>query len=381
MDASDTSDMRRRVTMADVAKRAGVHATTVSLALRNHPRLPEKTRTRIQNLAREMGYAPDPWIRALVDYRSKIKPRAFRPGIAYVTNWATRWGWKEVTAHPDFHQGACDRAAELGFNIEHFWLREPGLTHGRLSQMLYTRGIQGVIIASHGREMGDALQLDWANFSAVKIDYFPHKPAVHNVTNNQCDIVRLAMQRVMAAGYRRIGMVMHRGWDHSVDHLWTAGYLCEQQALPEDVHVPAHLFPESHPVERWLTESRGDVTADREALREWIERYRPEVILSKASFVLPVLKQLGLRVPEDIAFVDLFWQSDGGATAGVRQNHKTVGALAVELLAGQMQHNKRGIPEIPTTTYVEGTWFPGKSLPVRKSEGLVATIPMRRRSD
>lgn len=44
----------RRVTLADIAKRAEVHVTTVSLALRNHPRLPEKTRSRIQKLAKEM---------------------------------------------------------------------------------------------------------------------------------------------------------------------------------------------------------------------------------------------------------------------------------------------------------------------------------------
>ncbi|MGH8020591.1 MAG: hypothetical protein ACREIA_20370 [Opitutaceae bacterium] len=66
---------------------------------------------------------------------------------------------------------------------------------------------------------------------------------------------------------------------------------------------------------------------------------------------------------------------------GGRQNHDTVGALAVELLAGQLQHNKRGVPEIPTTTYVEGTWFAGRSLPIRDAKGLAATTPMRRRSD
>ena len=50
--------------------------------------------------------------------------------------------------------------------------------------------------------------------------------------------------------------------------------------------------------------------------------------------------------------------------AGVKQNHTTVGALAVEILAGQLQHNKYGVPEIPTTTYVEGTWHNGASCPM-----------------
>ncbi|AOS43568.1 HTH-type transcriptional regulator DegA [Lacunisphaera limnophila] len=354
----------RRVTLSDIAKKAGVHVTTVSLAMRNHPRLPEPTRQRIQALAQEMGYTPDPLLRALVAYRGGVIERRNTPTLAYVTNWATRWGWKNVTAHPDFYEGALAKAKELGYILEHFWMREEGMSQERLGQILYSRGINGLIIASHGREMGDALQFKWENFSAVKIDYFPHQPALHNVTNNQCDIARLAMQKVIGAGYRRIGFVMHRGWDHGVDHLWTAGYLCEQQVLGARERMPAHLFPEPEPVERWLNESKSEVMPEPEAFAEWYEKYQPEVIISKASFVLPLLKKMGLSVPRDVAFVDVFLDDFSGKTAGVKQNHTTVGALAVEILAGQLQHNKYGVPEIPTTTYVEGTWHNGASCPI-----------------
>ncbi len=353
----------RRVTLSDIAVKAGVHVTTVSLALRNHPRLPETTRRRIQALAKKMGYAPDPFLRALVAYRGGVIKRRNTPTLAYVTNWATRWGWKKTTAHPDFYSGALAKANELGYKLDHFWMREEGMSQERLSQILYSRGINGLIIASHGREMGDALSFDWENFSAVKIDYFPHQPALHNVTNNQCDIARLAMQKVIAAGYRRIGFVMHRGWDHAVDHLWTAGYLCEQQVLAARERIPAHLFPEPEPVERWLNESKSEVFPDPAAFKRWFDRHRPEVVISKASFVLPLFRELGLRVPRDVAFVDVFLDHPDGATAGVRQNHTTVGALAVEILAGQLQHNKFGVPGIPTTTFVEGTWHEGATCP------------------
>ncbi len=63
--------MNELVTMAHVAKRAGVHVTTVSLALRNHPSLPEHTKERIRALAAEMGYRPDPSLRALMAYRKR----------------------------------------------------------------------------------------------------------------------------------------------------------------------------------------------------------------------------------------------------------------------------------------------------------------------
>ena len=355
----------RRVTLADVARAAGVHVTTVSLAMRNHPRIPVKTKDRLRALAAKLGYTPDPMMQALVAYRSRNKARRNIPTLAYLTNWNTRWGWKKTTAHPEFHAGAVAKARDLGFKLDHFWLREPDLTQDRLSTILCSRGITGLIIASHGRDMGDALQLDWARFSAVKIDYFPHQPLLHNVTNHQCDIVRLAMQKVVAAGYRRIGFVMHRGWDHAVDHYWTAGFLCERQHLDESEHVPAHIFPALHPVENWFNEHKAPVTVDTAEFQAWFTRHRPEVIISKASFVLPALKELGLRVPQDVALVDIFLDDLSGAVAGVRQNHETVGALAVELLAGQLQHSKFGVPEIPTTTFVEGTWFDGATCPPR----------------
>ena len=353
----------RRVTLADVAAQAGVHVTTVSLALRNHPRLPPATRERLQTLAKKMGYAPDPFLRALVAYRGKIMPRRNPPTLAYVTNWNTRWGWKKATAHSDFFAGAERKAQELGFHLDHFWMGEPGLTHGRLNAILFARGINGIIIASHMREVDVALHFEWARFSAVKIDYFPHQPELHNVTNDQCGIIRLAMQRVMAMGYRRIGFVMHRGWDHSVDHLWSAGFLCEQQNLAASERIPLFLFPEAEPVAAWINESKSEVVAPPVAFKRWFKQHRPEVIISKASFVQPRFAELKLRVPADVAFADVFLEKFHGGCAGVRQNHETVGELAVEILAGQLQHNKYGVPEIPTTTYVEGTWFDGASCP------------------
>ena len=357
----------RRTTLADVAKKAGVHVTTVSLALRNHPRLPQTTRERIRKLADKMGYRPDPLLQALVAYRGKTTPRRNPPTLAYVTNWDSRWGWKKVTAHPDFFAGAQSKANELGFNLDHFWMREPGLSHNRLSRILEARGINGLIIASHQREVDVALHFDWTHFSAVKIDYFPHQPKLHNVTNNQCDIVRLAMQHVMEIGYRRIGFVMHRGWDHSVDHLWTAGFLCEQSSIAEADRIPMLLFPELEPIAAWMAESQSHVVAPPPSFARWFKKYKPEVIISKASFVQPSFAALGLRIPRDVAFVDVFLEDSTGRTAGVKQNHDTVGELAVEILAGQLHHNKYGVPEIPTTTFVEGTWFDGASCPRKKA--------------
>ena len=60
----------RRVTIADVAERAGVSKTAVSFAFNNPDRLNVDTATRILGIASELGYRPDPVARMLTQKRT-----------------------------------------------------------------------------------------------------------------------------------------------------------------------------------------------------------------------------------------------------------------------------------------------------------------------
>jgi LacI family transcriptional regulator len=361
------SEINQRVTMADVAKQAGVHTTTVSLALRNHPSLPDSTRRRLQALAEKMGYQPDPALRALIAWRRQALPRKEAPTLAYLTHWDSEWGWEKAPAHARFFAGATAKARKLGYKLEHFWLGEPLLRPQRMSGILSARGITGVIVASCLPESGGLLALDWPRFSAVRIDYYPHEPELHTVTNDQRAIIQLAMRHVVAAGYRRIGFVIPSWWDHFSDLAWSAGFLAEQQELPPEARIPILRFDDAPG--GGSAGSRGfKGRLPRKVFEKWLQRYQPEVLISREEFVEPQLTELGLAVPRDIAFVEIFLEPDG-RTAGVRQNCDRVGELAVEILAGQLQQYIRGIPPFPTTTLVEGTWFDGESLPPRHAPG------------
>lgn len=63
---------QQSVTMADVAKAAGVSRTTVSFVLngRMESSIPETTRERINQTARELGYRPNAAARTLASKRS-----------------------------------------------------------------------------------------------------------------------------------------------------------------------------------------------------------------------------------------------------------------------------------------------------------------------
>lgn len=360
-----TTPSNRRVTITDVAKRAGVHYTTVSMALRNHPRLPAATRQRLRDLAEEMGYRPDPVLQALMDYRGQRTPRRQIATLAYVTNHATRWGWKQAWADAEYFAGASHRALQLGYDLEHFWLGEPGLTPHRLSDVLHSRGIVGVILASQRQDADTPLQFDWAKFSAVKIDFLPQRPGLHHVTNDQFAAIRLAMQGAKAAGYRRIGFAMHWHWDAAAQLAWNAGFAVEQRTLAPADQLPAFTFADGAPNG---AHDETDHSARCAAFGTWLERFQPDVLISTEAFVQPHLDALGISIPRDLAFVDIHLQHGDGRLAGVRQNCRRVGELSVDLLTRDLQQHALGVPEFPTTTLVEGTWFDGDSLPQRDPE-------------
>ncbi|WP_324273432.1 LacI family DNA-binding transcriptional regulator [Blastococcus brunescens] len=58
-------------TIYDVARTAGVATSTVSRAFSNRGRLGEATRTHVLQVARELGYAPNPHARALTSRRTQ----------------------------------------------------------------------------------------------------------------------------------------------------------------------------------------------------------------------------------------------------------------------------------------------------------------------
>src|SRR3954453_6251280 len=62
---------RRRPTIADVARRAGVSSAAVSFAVNDRPGVSPETRERILEAARELGWRPSASARALTQARTR----------------------------------------------------------------------------------------------------------------------------------------------------------------------------------------------------------------------------------------------------------------------------------------------------------------------
>jgi len=336
--------------MADVARVANVHQTTVSLALRNDPRLPRATRSRIRALAEGMGYRPDPMLAALNFYRSSRDPAKTQPSMAFIMRSRAGLPAENFVADDQFLDGARRAAERMGYQIVAFQVGNSPAEGARLTRILRSRGIGGVILGSLDVTQRE-LALDWECFSALCIESQHLGLSLHTVANNQSGSTRTAVRRAFELGYRRVGLAVGEIEETSLRRPFTAGYLVEVHEHRSLRKVPALLL-------------RSDDDAGNAArLRSWAHRHRIDAVLSNWSNIPELLCMAGLRIPRDVGVATLDYNPHRGAAAGIRQSHELVGERAVEALALLMKTNQRGLIELPNTTLVDGLWQDGPDLP------------------
>lgn len=328
-----------------VAKAAGVSQTAVSLALRNHPSIPVRTRERIRVIAEKLGYRPNPYIAALMKQVRRRRRVVERPTIAYITSHPDKDSWRERSIFRRTFDGAARRSAELGYKLEEFWLKEPGMNGDRLGKILWTRSIDGVILAPLPRGRGH-VHMKWDRLAAATINFSVVRPNLHRAAHHQMQSLSMAVRRLLRLGYRRIGLAMPRETDARADHNWAASFLFHEDHMGGPERWPRLVTDEWHEA----------------AFCDWYRLRRPDVIMSTDARVMRWLELMGVRVPIDVGFVNLEWGEDETNSTGIRQNVRLVGAAAVDLVVEQLEHNERGLPVHPKTVLIGGEWVEGSTV-------------------
>ena len=270
--------------------------------------------------------------------------------IAFLTNHPTRFGWRPRHHHrPDFFPGAAQRAQELGYKLEHFWLAEPGMTPRRFCDILVTRDIHGIVVARMPPGVS-SLELPWEHFSVVALGLTLQTPQFHHVTENHFDTAARAMRACHGRGYRRVGFVFSEANDSPrVAERWVGAYLQCQQSLPKIEPLP--ICP--------------GAPTDRATFSRWLKHHRPDaLIVTQSAPVLKWLHALQREVPRDVGLVALQGNQGLGST-GVHYDPIKIGAIAVEMLAGLLYRNERGVPADPYEVTIAGEWRDGRTLPAR----------------
>jgi LacI family transcriptional regulator len=342
-----------QVTLKDVARVAEVHFTTVSLALRGHPSIPEATRERIRRTAERLGYVPNPVYQALTRRRQKSAEAARPPALAYIANRPPELGFDALPHHRHFLAAGRAQAEALGYRLELLFLSDDHYASDSLAAYLEREKIEGVVLAALEPGFANPV-LDWSRLAVVKIDSEHIEPAATLVTHNQEQGVRLAFRRMWELGYRRIGVAVGRSDEDCTSRRATSGLFLEQAALAPEQRVPPLLFP--------YNTSGPDAAG---LVGRWVRRHRVDAVLCNWSNVDLICQEAGLRVPDEVACAGLCLCEPMPGAAGVVTNMGVVGREAVSTLARLLRSGQRGLPEYPVRTFIEGYWQDGPTAPAR----------------
>ncbi len=333
--------------MIDVARLAGVHGSTVSLALRNHPSIPEATRERVVKAAEQIGYKTNPLVSALMSFRRSTGEVPRHTTLAFVTSSRPTNAWRESRTLRDQLAGAQERAQTLGYHIEEFPLYAPGVTPARYNQMLRNRGIIGLIIAPLRNE-NDTLPIQWEHFTAVATAFTLRRPNIPRVGSDHGHSILMAIEQCRRRGYKRIGLAVQRSIMARVEHQWMAGYLVECANRPSRPALPPLV------ADNW----------SEAIFRKWFKAHRPDVILTGGDYasVLGWLKNANVDVPGQVAVVSLDLHVRDGSVAGIDQHSEELGAAVVDHLVARLHRNERGPLPRETRLHVMGEWLEGATL-------------------
>jgi LacI family transcriptional regulator len=336
----------RPVSLGDIAKAVGVSRVAVCYALRNRPGVSRALRQRILRAARRLGYSPDAQMALAMQRVRLTKSKQLLP-IAWLNSTQERDAWNKHLYLTPYLEGARARALELGYRLEEIWAREPGMTMRRISQILYQRRIEGVIVSQPARH----IRLNWDYLAGVSIDGSLLVPGLPRVMSDNAYNLMIALKSLRRLGHRRIGICLSQQVDSFSDHACrsTAAYLHTTGSRTEQ--VPPLFYPVAGPP----SELERQVNA-------WLKKHRPEVIVGLDNRLAQWAEVAGFRIPRQMGIVHLALDDDVSDWAGIYSNKREIGATAAEWVISLLQSRRFGLPKVAMHTLVRGHWRAGRTL-------------------
>lgn len=221
-----------KVTLADVAKKAGVGSMTVSRALRTPDQVSEKLREKIQQVIDELGYIPNKAAGALASAESYsialIVPSLlekscsmFIPSFQHRLNKA---GYQLLLGYSDY---SVDKEETL------------------LSTFLESRP-SGVVLFGGEHSKRTHQLLDSANIAVLEISEITSKPDFLNLGVDHFDIGKTCTKHLIEQGFSNVGFIGARGEHASLQrklHGWQSAMI--DNYLAPDHFLTTHEAPSS----------------------------------------------------------------------------------------------------------------------------------------
>ena len=220
----------------------------------------------------------------------------------------------------------------------------------RLSDILYHRGIQGVLVGQLSSAEFVA-SFAWSRFTSVALGVGTVRPPIHLIEPDHFQAVQCAWDHAAQMGFQRIGLT-HFDEPAALDfHERRAAFLDRQLQVPAARRVPVLAI-------KGFT---GDLPARakiQQDLRNWIRRYQVEAVLGFNDWIYWFLTHSGWQVPGQVAFISLCKTEKKPNYPGMRLPIEELGRRAVDWVDSLLRTGEHSVPAFPATMKIDMQWQP-----------------------
>lgn len=328
--------MEKNITLRDIANALNVSVATVSLALRSSSAIKLKTRLKVQEEAKRLGYTPDPNLRALAKYRLKKSQPKTKAAIAIVADRPEKAHW----ATPYF-DGVKEMAQKLGYSVLYFQVSHESKATAN-TRILRARGVTGLLIAPL-KDGTKAYPIEIEKFSTVSLSRHVPYEGIHIICPNHYIGMKLMLSRLHSLGYRKPAFWLIRNQKLKPGDEWLASfhYWCDQFGM--------------NPI------CGKGVEIDEQTLLLWVSKHKIDVLITShfpGDFVFEKA-----RVRSGASF-DIACFNAGlyaNMITGIDENWYHIGVAGVTLLDSMLMTGIRGSQHPYYTLEIEPTWVAGRS--------------------
>ncbi|UOQ42896.1 LacI family transcriptional regulator [Halobacillus salinarum] len=327
-------------TISDVAKLTGLSKSTVSRVINNHPYISKEKRKLVEKAMDELGYQPNPSARRLRGQLTStigvVVPRIANPFFSYLLASI------EQTAFQNNYQVLMFQSNENKEKEVYFL------------NLLKTKQVDGLIMT--------AVENDWNTIEPftkygpiILCNEYLSSASIPMIRVNQTKGAYLAAKHFIDQGHTKIAYCTGGLFaDDGKDKDRNKGY---QQAL-EEAGIP--LNPS------WIFINKHSIEDGKKVMKDIIElKDNPTAIFTGsdeiAAGVIIQAKELGLKVPEDIAVIGFDDQPSAEMLdpklTTIRQPIEQMGQKAVEVLLSLLNKSEpeNKMPELPVELVVRNS--------------------------
>jgi LacI family transcriptional regulator len=343
----------RRPTSRTVAAAAGVSVFTVSQAIAGRPGVAPATRARVLEVAARLGYQPDPAAARLVARRRHRTPHSSRLVVAALAS-SGQSNLSRLKTHLDAY--AASLALDLRVHLLTFE-SSPAAT----LRALWQQGVQGLALCPALEMTAPGWrEADWSRFSVFKSTRSMPNLPFDLVRHDAWDYLSTTLATVIARGYRRLAVLLHRSASEP-DNLARLGavLVAQERLLPAGARCEWREYTA-------LFDDSDAITG----IGAWLRAYRPDAVVVPYRSTFEKLLQVGFRPPHDFAVACVLSGVEPalGTTqrvSGCDTRERELYEVSLYQVRERILNGDRGLPAHPSEHVLDPRWLEGDTLPNR----------------